>query len=352
MSTAKILIADDDPFVREAVHKILEIFGYQVVPVANGREALETVDETFSSIILDINMPELDGFQVLEELNRRRYDIPVLFLTGAGSMDHAVRAISLGAYDFLTKPINDLDLFSVKIKRAVEKRMYVLMSNAFEENLQKEVERKTRDIEKKNILLDNYSRQLEGLTLSTITTLQVALEEKDQYTAGHTKRVTKYGQMIGRAMGLSDEDLLTLNRACQIHDIGKLVIDVSCIQKPGPLSASEWILVKKHPEIGYNIIAPLTFLAREGGIILHHHERVDGKGYPGGISGAELDILTKIVTVADSFDAMTSKRSYKINKTPAEALVELQRCSGDQFDPDVVEAFISALKESNGIRYN
>lgn len=344
MTETKILIADDDHFVREAIHKILEIFGYEVTAVTNGQEVIETVDETFSTIILDINMPIMDGFEALEKLTELGYDIPVLFLTGAGSMDYAVKAINLGAYDFLTKPINDLDLFAVKIKRAVEKRMYVLMSKAFKENLQIEVKRKTEDISQKNILLDNYSHQLEETTLDMITTLQVALEEKDPYTAGHTKRVTSYSQLIGRALGLSSNDLLTLSRACQIHDIGKLVIDVSCIQKPGPLSPEEWTLVKKHPEIGCNIITPLKFLQKEAKIVKSHHERLDGRGYPEQKTGRDLDILTKIVTVADSYDAMTSMRSYKINKKMDEAIDELIRCSGSQFDPEVVKPFITALR--------
>lgn len=345
MTPTKILIADDDHFVREAIHKILEIFGYEVTAVANGQEVLDTVDSTYSTIILDINMPYMDGFEALEQLNARGYDIPVLFLTGAGSMDYAVKAINLGAYDFLTKPINDLDLFSVKIKRAVEKRMYVLMSKAFKEDLQVEVKRKTKDIQKKNLLLDNYSRQLEETTLDMITTLQIALEEKDPYTAGHTKRVTHYATIIGEALNLSALDLQTLSRASQVHDIGKLVIDVSCIQKPGPLTAEEWVIVKKHPEIGCNIIAPLKFLQREAEIIKYHHERVDGTGYPEQKTGPELDILTKILIVADSYDAMTSKRSYKINKNTDEAIAELVRCSGSQFDPEVVKPFIHALKK-------
>jgi len=175
------------------------------------------------------------------------------------------------------------------------------------------------------------------------------LEEKDQYTAGHTKRVTQYGQRIGEAMNLGEKDLATLFRACQIHDIGKLVIDVSCIQKPGPLTKEEWSLVKKHPEIGYNIIAPLKFLEKEGKIVLHHHERIDGRGYPGNLLGQDLDLLTKILIVADSFDAMTSMRSYKVNKTPAEGVAELQRCAGEQFDSEVVAAFVTALKAPRNI---
>ena len=345
MELTKILIADDDNLVREAIKKILEIFGYQVVAVTNGREVIDQLDESFSSIILDINMPVMDGFETLNALNHLKNSIPVLFLTGAGSMDYAMKAINLGAYDFLTKPIADLDMFAVKVKRAIEKRMFILMQKAYEENLEFEVRKKTKELLAKNILLDQYSRQLEENTLSTIATLQIALEEKDPYTAGHTKRVTHYGKMIGESMGLSALEMHTLVCACQIHDVGKLVIDVSCIQKPGPLSDEEWDRVTQHPEIGHNIIQPLHFLGREGSIILQHHERVDGKGYPGKLLGHQIDPLAKIVTVADSFDAMTSKRSYKVNKSMEEGIEELYKCSGTQFDPEVVEVFAKRLRE-------
>ena len=261
-------------------------------------------------------------------------------------MDNAVKAINLGAYDFLTKPICDLDLFAVKIKRAIEKRMYVLMHKAYEENLEFEVEKKTKELWAKNILLDNYSQQLEEQTLNTITTLQVALEEKDKYTAGHTKRVTQYARTIGETLGLSGDDLHALTWAGQIHDIGKLVIDVSCIQKPGPLSDGEWERVTKHPEIGYNIVKPLEFLSREAVIIKHHHERLDGGGYPDKLNGDAIDPLTRILTVADSYDAMTSKRSYKLNKSMEDAIEELYNCAGSQFDPEVVEAFVKKLLKS------
>ena len=345
MELIKILIADDDTLVREAIKKILEIFGYQVVAVANGRDAMNILDESFATIILDINMPVMDGFETLTALNQQKNTIPVLFLTGAGCMDYAMKAINLGAYDFISKPIADLDMFAIKIKRAIEKRMYILMHKAYEENLEFEVKKKTKELVVKNTLLDDYSRQLEENTINTIATLQIALEEKDPYTAGHTKRVTKFGTMIGQDMGLSALEMHTLICACQIHDIGKLVIDVSCIQKPGALSVDEWERVTQHPEIGYNIIQPLQFLGREGKIILQHHERVDGSGYPGKLQSHQLDPLAKIVTVADSFDAMTSKRSYKVNKSMEEGIEELYKCSGSQFDPEVVDIFVNLLRK-------
>ncbi|MBU0483272.1 MAG: response regulator [Proteobacteria bacterium] len=348
--TTKILIADDDDLVREAVVKILEMYGHEVVSVESGEQALTKLNKEIDVIILDINMPGMDGFETMAAINKKELGVPVLFLTGAGSMEYAVKAINLGAYDFISKPIEDLDLFEVKVRRAIEKRMYVLHEVAYQESLEKEVKAKTKELAEKNELLEEYSSNLEISALNTITTLQVALEEKDQYTAGHTTRVTEYSMMIGKAMDLSKEDMVVLERACRVHDIGKLVIDVSCIQKPGALTDEEWQMIKKHPEIGQNIIKPLDFLERESLIVRHHHERVDGKGYPDGIKGDELDILTKIVTVADSFDAMTSKRSYKVNMALSDGVVELRRCVGSQFDPEVVEIFAKVMVARKGYK--
>jgi response regulator RpfG family c-di-GMP phosphodiesterase len=340
---AKILITDDNDQVREAVQKILELFGHQVVSASSGQEALDLLSDDLDVIILDINMPDMDGFETMAAFNKRHLGIPVLFLTGAGSMEYAVKAINLGAYDFIPKPIEDLDMFDVKIRRAIEKRMYVRREEAYKENLETEIRSKTKELAEKNLLLEEYSHQLEESALSTILTLQTALEEKDPYTAGHTQRVTQFARVIGAALDLPLEDLMVLERACQLHDIGKLVLDNSCIQKPGPLDDAEWALVKKHPAVGENIIKPLLFLEREGLIIRHHHERMDGKGYPDGLPGSELDLLTKIITVADSFDAMTSMRSYRVNLTQELAVAEIRRCAGSQFDPEVVEIFANII---------
>lgn len=340
---AKILIADDDDLVRNAVEKILTMFDYDVVAVASGQAVLDTVSDDFDVIILDINMPDMDGFQTIEGLNRQHCDVPVLFLTGAGSMDYAIKAINLGAYDFLTKPIDDIEIFHVKVKRAIEKRSFVLKEKNYRQNLEYEVREKTKELAAKNVLLERYSLQLEEATVQVMSSLQAALEEKDQYTAGHTRRVTQYSMVLGREICLSAEDMVVLERASHFHDVGKLVIDLSCIQKPGKLTAEEWALIKKHPEVGANIIQPLKFTDRERLIILHHHERLDGHGYPEGIGGDELDTLTRIITIADSYDAMTSRRNYRRNLTTVEAVVELRRCAGTQFDPQLVEVFAGAV---------
>lgn len=341
--TSMILVADDDEMVRSTVSKILEMFGHQVVTAEDGKEVIELVDDSFDVVILDINMPDMGGFETISALNKLGFDIPVLFLTGAGSMDYAVKAINLGAYDFLTKPIEDLDIFNVKIRRAIEKRMYVLQERKYKAALEDDIREKAEQLEEQNRLLVSYSNSLENATVQLMSSLQNAMEEKDYYTAGHTMRVTEYAVMLGIAMGLESQELVVLRRAAQFHDIGKLVIDLSCIQKPGKLNEEEWALIKKHPAVGANIIKPLGFMEKELFIIRHHHERVDGKGYPAGLKGNQLDDLTKILIVVDSYDAMTSRRNYRRNMMMGEAISELYRCSGSQFDPDIVDIFAQSI---------
>ena len=346
---SKILIADDDGLVRMAIQKILTLFDHEVVAVESGRQVLEHISDDFDVIVLDINMPDMDGFETLERLNQQQVDIPVLFLTGAGSMDYAVKAIHLGAYDFLTKPIADIELFHVKVKQAVEKRHFLLQEKAYKDQLEREVQAKTRELAEKNLLLEQYSNHLENATVQIMSSLQAAMEEKDGYTAGHTRRVTELALLLGQSARLTGDDLLVLRRASQFHDIGKLVIDLSCIRKPGSLILEEWALIKKHPEIGASIIEPLTFMERERDIIRHHHERLDGTGYPDGIGGDELDMLTRIITIVDSYDAMTSRRNYRKNLTSPEAVGELRRCAGTQFDPELVEIFAGVVLSARSL---
>jgi response regulator RpfG family c-di-GMP phosphodiesterase len=341
----RILVADDDDMVRDTVSRILETFGYVVQTADGGRQLLEMVDDSYDVILLDIDMPDLNGFETIRGLDERGYDIPVLFLTGSGSLDHAVRAINMGVYDFLTKPIDDLDHFHAKIRRAIEKRMYVLQERRYKEALEDNVQKKSEQLRAQNKLLRSYSNSLETATVQLMSSLQNAMEEKDGYTAGHTRRVTRYAVKLGIAMELENRELVVLRRAAQFHDIGKLVIDLSCIQKPETLSDEEWELIKKHPGVGANIIKPLGFMEREQFIIKHHHERMDGMGYPRGLTGDQLDDLTKIIMVVDSYDAMTSFRKYRRNKNQDEAIEELHDCSGTQFDPATVDIFAKHINE-------
>ncbi len=346
---SKVLIADDDTLVRGAISKILRMFEHEVVAVQSGQEVLDRVSDDFDVIVLDINMPGMDGFETLYRLNQLQVEIPVLFLTGLGSMDYAVKAINLGAYDFLTKPIADIELFHVKIKQAAEKRHFLRQEKKYKKQLESDVLNKTRELADNNKLLEQYSDYLENATVQIMSSLQAAMEEKDDYTAGHTRRVTEFCIQLGAAAGIAGDDMVVLRRASQFHDIGKLVIDLSCIQKAGALTPEEWELLKKHPEVGASIIEPLTFMERERDIIRHHHERLDGTGYPDGIGGEDVSLLTRIITIADSYDAMTSRRNYRRNMTTPEAVGELRRCAGTQFDPQLVEVFAGVVLSASSL---
>ncbi len=340
---SKILVADDNASIRMMISKILEGFGHSVVTVNNGQEVLEVVEDSFDLVILDIYMPVMDGFQIISVMKNMGLDMPVLFLSETESMDNAIKAFNLGVYDFLKKPIDNFDIFNVKIRRALEKRMFILKEKKERISLENKIEEKTLELEEKNRLLQSHSRSLEQATLQMMSSFQYAMEEKDEYTSGHTTRVTDYAIMLGKAMELPEKEQKVLQRAAQFHDIGKLVIDLSCIQKPGALNDEEWLLIKKHPVVGENIIKRLGFMEQECFIIRHHHERVDGNGYPDGLRGDELCTLTKILMVVDSYDAMTSKRNYRRNFNMEEALAELYSCSGTQFDREIVEYFSRAI---------
>jgi HD-GYP domain-containing protein (c-di-GMP phosphodiesterase class II) len=199
------------------------------------------------------------------------------------------------------------------------------------------------------MMLSLFSLSVDKLkaTVQIMSSMQTAMEEKDEYTAGHTMRVTELATMLGLAVNLSEEEQDILRRAAQFHDVGKLVIDLTCIQKPGKLTEEEWGVIKRHPAVGDNIMEPLTFMDRERLIIRHQHERLDGHGYPDGIGGDEIDLLTRIITIADSYDAMTSRRNYRTNMTTAEAVAELRRCEKSPFDPDLVEIFAGLVLSSD-----
>ncbi|PID76364.1 MAG: cyclic di-GMP phosphodiesterase response regulator [Deltaproteobacteria bacterium] len=332
-------MADGDVTDRGIIARTLGAFHHKVTAVCSGKKVIETVTDEFDVIILAINLPEMDGFETAEILKKLEHEIPVIFLTKDASAENAIRAVGLGAYDFLIKPVQDFDAFHTKIKGAAQKRRHILKERAYREYLEEEIVHKTRELEEKNRLLHAYGDGLESATVKMMSSLQNAMKEKDCYTAGHTVRVTEYAVMLGRAMGLPHRDILALGRAAQFHDVGKLVIDLSCIQKPGKLSITEWDLIRKHPVVGANIVRPLGFMEREAFIIRHHHERLDGSGYPDGLTGKYLDLLTRILMVVDSYDAMTSRRNYRVNLNMEQALSELYGISGSQFDSEVVECF-------------
>lgn len=343
----KILVVEDEAAIRETITEYLRRLGYDVSSAIDGVEGTTSVNEQeFDLIITDLSMPRKDGFGFMKEAIQVQPLTPIIILSGQGTFENAIRAIHLGAYDFVAKPIVDFDAFKITINRGLERKSLVLVQKNYQRNLEKVIAEQTQELIEKNVMLQDYADQLEDVSVSVISSLTVALEEKDRYTAGHSNRVTQYSEGIGRQLGLSEPDLWLLSTAAKLHDLGKLMIDISFINKPGPLSPNEWDMMKQHPVIAERILVPLPFLDDVRPLIRSHHERLDGSGYPDGLKGDEIDQMTQILAVADSLDAMTSKRSYRPTLIKKEALAELKSCKGRLYSPEIVDALIVFLTKT------
>ncbi|MEW6262106.1 MAG: HD domain-containing phosphohydrolase [Thermodesulfobacteriota bacterium] len=342
----RILVVDDEPAVREVISEYLTMEGYQVKTAADGREALHMMGrEEFDLVVTDLSMPNLDGFGLMRQVHGLQPLTTVIVLSGQGTFENAVEAVHRGAYDFVAKPVRDFKSFRITVDRSLEHKSLLVSRANYQRNLETMVAEQTRELASKNELLKQYAEELESVSISTITTLLTALEEKDKYTAGHSRRVTYYAVGAARKIGIKGQELWVLQTAGQLHDMGKLMIDLSYVNKPGPLDEAEWQIMKQHPAMADRFLTPLPFLAEVRPIIRHHHERMDGSGYPDGLRGDDCDILTQILAVADSFDAMTSQRSYRRPMTKADALAELWRWVDRYWFKEPVQALVDFLSD-------
>ena len=347
----RILVVDDEPAIREVIQEYLSLEGYQVRTAADGLAALDIIrQDEFDVIITDLSMPKMDGFKLIPQAQKIQPLTAIIVLSGQGTFENAIEAVHRGAYDFVAKPVRDFKAFKITVDRGLEHKSLLVNKANYQRNLEEQVEAQTRELARTNRLLKQYADELESVSLSFITTLLTALEEKDRYTAGHSRRVTHYAVGAARRLGISGHELWLLQTAGQLHDMGKLMIDLSYVNKPGPLTDEEWEIMKEHPAMADRFLSPLPFLEEVRPLVRHHHERMDGSGYPDGLIGEEVDILTQVLAVADSYDAMTSHRSYRDPMPQDAALTELKRWEGIQFKPEPINALIDflAIEEARG----
>ena len=345
----RILVVDDEPAIREVIQEYLSLEGYLVQTAGDGLEALNILNtREFDLIITDLSMPNLDVFELMQKALSIQPLTTIIVLSGQGTFENAIEAVHRGAYDFVAKPIHDFKTFKITIDRGLEHKSLLVNKRNYQRNLETMVEAQTRELARANRLLKQYADELESVSISVITTLLTALEEKDRYTAGHSRRVTYYAVGAAKVMGLGAHDLWCLQTAAQLHDMGKLMIDQSYVNKPGPLTSEEWTIMKEHPAMADRFLAPLPFLEEVRPIIRHHHERLDGSGYPDALSGGDVDLPTQILAVADSYDAMTSQRSYRDPIPTQEALSELKRQVGKLWSEPPVKSFLEFLEKDEG----
>ncbi len=333
-ANSNILIVDDDRQVRDVISVLLSEEGYAVTAAASADMAVDLASKSETHLIIsDLKMPVHDGLWLLDQVRKESPDTSVIMLTGFGDTEAAVECLRRGATDYLLKPPKVTDLIRA-IERALSRRRIDLARRRYQKRLERKVQDKTAE-------LVAALEEVEGSYENTLRALVAALDAREHETSDHSQRVVRFTKAIARVLGFSGMELADIGRGALLHDIGKIGVPDSILLKPGPLTKEEWVEMRRHPEIGFHILETIPFLQTPAQIVLSHQERFDGGGYPRGLAREEIPIGARIFAIADTFDAITSDRPYRKGQGYDAARAEIRRCSGTQFDPACVEAFLS-----------
>jgi putative two-component system response regulator len=347
---AKILVVDDEDRNLRLMTLLLTPFGYDVLTASNGREALEKVHVSPPDVILlDIMMPQVDGFEVARQLKEEEETkiIPIVMVTALNEVEDRVKALEAGADDFLSKPVDKTEL-----RARVQSLLRVKAYNDHMRNYQQELE---AEVAKRTIQLRQAFKKLKEVSLESICHLCRAAEYKDEYTADHIKRMSFYAFAVARKMGLNKQTVEDLLYTAPMHDAGKIGIPDHILLKPGKLNKKEWEIMRQHTTMGAKILAGsgAKFIKLAQTIALTHHEKWDGSGYPKGLKGSKIPLVGRIAAIADVFDALTSRRPYRMRPfSLEEAFNYIREERGRHFDPKVVDAFFAAKDEILWIKEN
>ncbi len=322
----KVIVVDDEEGILDSLSIFLKRLGYTFTGVTNPVDAIELVKkEHFDLMVLDFIMTPFHGDQVVEEIRKFNKELYILLLTG-----HKDLAPPL-------ETIRRLDIQGYCEKSDKFDQLLLLIESGVKSISQ------MNEIKKINQELSDTYEKLEKAYLESIQTLRYTVEARDEYTRGHSDRVSEYSVIIGKKMELSDKDIKTLKIGGLFHDIGKIGVPDSILLKESKLTDDEYSQIKNHPSIGAHILSTATIFQDIIPIVKHHHEKFNGTGYPGKLVGEEIPFLARITAVADSFDAMTSKRTYRDSLPMDIVRNEIERCKGTQFDPKIADVFLSIL---------
>jgi putative two-component system response regulator len=328
-SGTRILLVDDEPRILETFSMLLGDLGYYVKTASDGYTALTLVsDETFDIVFLDQFLGTVTGLDLMQQMLEINPELYFVIITAHGNTDLAVESLKKGASDFITKPFFVADL-TKSIAYVNEKRGIDAQKKKAILTLKTEVNEKTEEMKKTH--------------LDVLLSLAQAIEKRDFGTCGHSKRVSHYSSLIATSLNLTEVEKNDLTTAALLHDIGKIGISDFILGKQGPLTQNETLTVRNHPEKGVEILKPLKQFKPILPAILHHHENYDGFGYPYGLVGRDIPLLARIISVADTYDAILSTRPYRAAAKHNEAIDELIRFRGKQFDPEIVRAFAGSF---------
>lgn len=320
-----VLIVDDEAGIRRLLHQSLSREGYHCKESDTAEQILSKLKASPTElVILDIKMPGKAGNEVLTEIKANYPDTAVIMTTAVTGISTAIQCMRQGADDYICKPFN-LDEVNLSVQRALEKRQLQLKIKEYQQYLEEKVEEQTGEIRE--------------LFLATFEALVCALEAKDRYTAGHSRRVTDIAVAIGNKLNFSEDDIENLRWGSLLHDVGKIAVDQLIQNKPNRLTPEEYEHIMIHAHVGANIVGPVVN-DRVIMMIEHHHDHYDGSGLHQTVAGNDIPLAARILAVADAYDAMTSERPYRSAKSKKQALDEIKRCTGTQFDPAVVAAFL------------
>lgn len=328
-----VLVVDDDTSNLKIANFILSRENIRVSCLKSGEEAIRFLQENRPDLILlDVHMPGMDGFETLAAIRQNKVtaDIPVIFLTADDDSSTETRGLEAGARDFIKKPFVPKVLL-LRVRHTIE-------LIRLQTDLSREVQKKTQEVLSQNEILERISMQI-------VRTLSGAIDAKDTYTNGHSTRVAEYSKEIAKRAGLSEKIEDEIYMMGLLHDVGKIGIPDAIINKPAKLTDEEYSIIKAHPVVGANILKDITEFPKLSVGARWHHERYDGKGYPDGISGEDIPREARIIAVADAYDAMSSRRSYRDALPQAQVRAEVQKGKGTQFDPVFAEIMLSMIDE-------
>jgi len=333
-AAARVLVVDDEPAVRKMLTTLLSRAGVPCGAAASAREALTVLEKTsFQAVISDLRMGATSGLELLQEVRAHFPNLAFIMATGVDDVRVGVQAMKLGADDYLLKPF-DIDVVLASLQRALERKQLEREVENYRRHLEEMVSQRTQE-------LQAAMTELEHSHSATLEALGSAIDLRDGPTAGHSRRVLLYSVKIAEAIGGMEDQLKTLGMGAWLHDIGKLAIPDGILLKPGALNEQEREIMQRHVALGYDLVKGIPFLADAAEIILAHHERHDGSGYPRGLRGKDIPMFARIFAVADSFDAMTSDRPYRSALPVQTARSVIDAGGGKLFDPEIVDVFFA-----------